>query len=343
MKDRSLIDRASPLKLGLLTSASLLAILFLAETGLGRWDAIWSAGTEDPLARAPTGALRDFRIAVVHCLLLGYLPAALLHVIRYGRRTIFSLQSALDCTPRECAKLAASLNLSRIGLILTGLLGVTLALVGPYLVPPIPEGVWNPSTWSPEVWWHRVPGLFVGVLGLWLGYAIVVVSLRMSRIAEKLDRIDLLDLSPLSPFAQQGLTHALLLVGVLSIQGLMMFESGFGVVLVLFGIGTFLFCALALWAPVRGVNIRVRREKQAELAWINARIAKARGHLIGEDVDAERGELADLVAYRTVVETAPDWPFTGSTYARLVIYALIPAASWVFGIVLEQLVENTLF
>ena len=343
MEADSVIERISPLKLGLAISSLLLAVLFLTETALNRWDVLLAGGDFDPLARVSGGVLRDIRIAIVHCLLLGYLPAALLHVLKNGRRTVLALQSALACTPDECEQLAASIRLSRKGVVITGLIGLTFAIVSPYLVPPVPEAVWSPSAWSPEVWWHRIPGLLIGLFGVWLGYAIVIASLRMSRIAEKLDRIDLLDLSPLAPFTQQGLTHAWLLVGVFSIESLMMLETGFGRLIIFLGVGTFLFCALAVWAPVRGVNKRVRQEKQSELRWLTIRISESRDDLLRTGTGTESGELADLVAYRRLVEDAPDWPFTGSTYVWLVIYAFIPAASWMIGFVVEQLVERTFF
>ena len=36
--------------------------------------------------------LRDTRIAIVHCLVIGYLPAALLYAMRSARRTVLVLQ-----------------------------------------------------------------------------------------------------------------------------------------------------------------------------------------------------------------------------------------------------------
>jgi hypothetical protein len=38
-----------------------------------------------------------------------------------------------------------------------------------------------------------------------------------------------------------------------------------------------------------------------------------------------------------------EWPFTGSTYLRLFIYALIPLASWGLGVVAEEVVGRLLF
>ena len=53
--------------------------------------------------------------------------------------------------------------------------------------------------------------------------------------------------------------------------------------------------------------------------------------------------MADLVAYRTLVESTPEWPFTTSTYTRLFLYMLIPALSWGLGVFAEEIVSRVFF
>jgi hypothetical protein len=208
--------------------------------------------------------------------------------------------------------------------VITGVIGVALSFLGPYMVPPVPPTPWSSSTWSPEVAWHRVLGPAIGWWQWWLGYAIVTVSMRMSRLARKLNRIDLLDLSPLAPFTQQGLTNALLVIGLLSIYSLMLLETGFG-------------------GAVLAIHNRIRQAKDSELRRINGAISTQRSAL--EDPDASRriGEMVDLVAYRGLIEGVPEWPFTTSTYTRFILYMLIPVASWVLGGVAEEIVGRALF
>jgi hypothetical protein len=165
----------------------------------------------------------------------------------------------------------------------------------------------------------------------------------MSRIAYRLSRIDLLDLTPLAPFAQQGLSNALLLVGALSVYSLMMLETGFMMLMLVVGGSALFLAVLALLAPVRGVQKRVRGAKQEELAWIAAHISGLRARLAESQAGTRSGELADMVAYRTLIENIPEWPFTGSTYLRLLVYALIPLASWGVGIVAEELIGRLFF
>ncbi len=343
MADKVGILRLSPLWLGIGISATLIALFIVSETVLGRWDLLVVDDDFDPLAREPTGVLRDLRIAVVHCLLVGYLPAALLYVLQHGKRTVARLQGALNCTREECDRLAQSIRLSRRGLLVATLVGTAMAFLPPHLVEPVPEAPWHPQNWNPEVAWHRILGPLMGIGLAWLTYAIVVVSLRMSRIAQKLSKIDLLDLSSLAPFAQQGLTHALLLIGTLSISALMMLESGFMALMTFIGSATLVVAVLALLAPVRGVQRRVSDAKQVELDWTAAEISRLRNGLANEDPDRRSGDLADIVAYRKLVAGVSEWPFTGSTYARLFIYALIPLASWGLGVVAEEVVGRLLF
>ena len=343
MADRSGIDRISPLWLGIGVSGTLVALFMISETVLGRWDLLLADEGFDPLARVSTGILRDLRISIVHCLLVGYLPAALLQVLKNGKRTVGRLQGALNCTREECERLARSIRLSKRGLFIAGVVGLVLALLPPLFVEPVPEAPWAPASWTPEVAWHRVLGPIMGIGLAWLAYAIIAVSMRMSRIAQRLSRIDLLDLSSLSPFAQQGLTNALLLVGTLSISSLMMLETGFVVLLAVIGSGTLVLAVLALLAPVRGVQKRVREAKQQELDWTAGEIARLRAGLGNGQPGARSGELADIVAYRTLIAGVSEWPFTGSTYARISLYALIPVASWGLGVIAEELVGRLLF
>jgi len=342
MTNRSLIERISPLWLGIGISGSLIVILFVIETYLGRWGEIMTGGEFDPLAQVSTGVLRDIRIAVVHCLVMGYLPAALLHVMQSSRRTVLVLQGALDCTRRECETLAASVRLSPRWLILTGVIGLALSFATPYLIPPVPENPWNPSTWGAEVAWHRILGPATLVWVLWLGYAIITVSVRMSRIAKRLKRVDLLDLTSLAPFTQQGLTNALSLIGSFSIWSLMMIETGFGQMLWIIGGCILGSTVLALLFPLQGVHIRIRRSKDKEIGRINTEIGKQWRSFQNQDTERCSGDMADLIAYRGLVEGVPEWPFTGSTYTRLVLYAMLPIVTWGIGLIAEELVGRVL-
>lgn len=337
------ISRFTPLRIGISISLVLVALFVVQETLLGRWGALASQGQVDAFARVSSGVLRDMRLAIVHCLLAGYLPAAFLHVMQNARRTVLMLEDTLDCSHEECRALAASVRLEPRWLVATAAVGISITLASPYLVSPVPDAPWHPAGWNPEVAWHRVLGLYIGVLIGWLGYAIVSVSLRISRIAHRLQRVDLLDLSPLAPFTRLGMSNALVLIGLLSIYGLVMLETGFGHLILVFASSMFALATLSLVLPVRGVHEGIRRSKSIELTWVNAQIAKQRERLDENEKPRQLGALADLVAWRGLVESVSEWPFTSSTYARLLLYALLPAVSWGIGVVAEEIVGRVLF
>lgn len=343
MPDEKRSERISPLALGVTISGTLLAVFVFFGFELGRWEQLLAGGDFDALARVSSGILRDTRIAIVHCLIMGYLPAALLYVKRSGRRTVFRLQTALDCSAEECARLAGSIRLHPVGLGAFGLMGLVSGFGMPLLVPPVPEALWNPASWSPEVYWHRLLGPLVSVMQWWLAYAILTISVRLSRIARRLSRIDLLNLEPLAPFTQQGLTNALLLIGLLSLWSLMLLETGFGIVMAIVGIATLLLVVTAFLLPVLEVHQRIRQAKREELGGIDRAISDRRGLLMTDGRRPPGGELADLISYRCLISEVPEWPFTLSTYGRLFLYAVIPVVSWGLGVLVEEWIGSKLF
>ncbi|MBT8477894.1 MAG: hypothetical protein KJO06_03180 [Gemmatimonadetes bacterium] len=334
---------ASPLRLGLTVSGILVLALLVSELVFDRWPAIAQVSREGAFARQPEGILRDLRIAVVHCLLAGYLPAAFLAVLRNGRRTVFALQGALDCTPEECGALADSIRFSTVGLAAAAALGLVFAFTGPLIVPPVPQSPWSPISWNAEVAWHRILGLWVGLWGGMLGYAILAVSRRMSRLAADLKSIDLFDLQPLLPFTQQGLGNALLLMGFVAIAGLMVLtETGFGLIGLAVGTVILIAAGLALALPLRGVHRRIKQAKAAELDWVDTKLRQQRTVLKSGE-DRTSGDLSDLAAYRDLIKDVPDWPINASGYVRFGLYLLIPIVSWAAAALVERFIDALVF
>ncbi len=181
------------------------------------------------------------------------------------------------------------------------------------------------------------------VLVAWQAYAVVLVSTRLSGIAKRLQNIDLLDLSSLAPFTRLGLGNSLLVIGGLSIFSLFSIETGFVLTMLVFGVPIVFVAVIALLYPVRGVRDRIRQKKDAELQTIGTTISARRDSLLAEGTGQQQGAMADLVAYRGLVEAVPEWPFTTSNYVRFVLYMLIPALSWGLGVIAEELIGRALF
>jgi hypothetical protein len=324
---------ASPARLGLTVGGVLLVALFASEYALGRLETVLG----------PEGELRDLRIAVVHCLGLGYLLAAYLYVVRGVRATFKTLRPWLDCSEAEFDRVHDAVGRYRgTALLAAALIGSLAAFAGPYITLPVPEAPWDPRTWSPEVFWHRTLGPVLGVLISWFILALYSESKRLSRLAGLLGPIDLLDLRPLAPFARQGLANALAAIGGFAVWSLVLLDEGFALLMVLTAVWTLSSAALALVMPLQGVHVRIRDAKQAELDWARDGIRRARQAVDGEG-DGERGELADLAAYEALIERVREWPFDISIYVRLAFFLLLPLAAWIAGGLVEGLVEVLFF
>ncbi len=273
----------------------------------------------------------DFRIAVIHCILAGYLPAAYFYLIRGTRNNIDELEKVL-----EPINVPSPINIGKRSLILWGLVGMMGAVFATYLTA---SSFWDPSTWNPEVWWHRGLGLFVG---FWIGCFIVAVldsSERVSRLADRIKKVDILDLSPLSPFVNQGLLTILLMIGFVSIFSLFLLEPRqWPAVVILVGL-TLPTALLGLMQPVRGVHRLIREAKQAELQWTREKIRQAIPLLHDISSEGSSSQMGDLEAYRRLIEDVPEWPFQSSTIVKVVLYLLIPIASWFGGMLIEGMVE----
>jgi hypothetical protein len=318
-----------PVLLGVGISGALLCGLLLQEVLMDRFTMI--LGPES--ARDEFGNLR---IAVVHCLLAGYVPGAYYTLLRGARNTIDRLEANLR-PAGDTSSASLGGRLGKRGLIISGLLGTLFTVFTPFLTTPEPP--WNPSTWQPEVWWHRALGLFIGWWAGWLTAAVWNTSARTSRLATRVVTVDLLDLRQWSPFVRQGLLTALLIVGLVSILSLMLLDpTEWPVIAVAVGLCLPL-ALLGLWLPVRGAHRRIRQVKEAELEWIREQIRPARDRL--QDATAQ-GKMADLIAYLRLIEDAPEWPFQTSTFVQMVLYLLIPVASWVGGLLIEGLLGQLL-
>jgi hypothetical protein len=213
-------------------------------------------------------------------------------------------------------------------------LGAAITFLTPYLSALSP---WNPGTWTPEVYWHRILG---PPIGWWTGcfcYSMVKVSIRLSRTAALVQSIELLDLNPLSPFVHQAVRNVLLVVGALSIAGLFVIESWMWTTLALIAAVVLPIGVIGLLLPVYGIHRRIRKAKQEELRWTLEGIRKARLRLKASSSDAASSQMADLITYHQFIDEVPEWPFRISTFVRVFLYLLIPLVSWAGGVLLEMI------
>ena len=65
------------------------------------------------------------------------------------------------------------------------------------------------------------------------------------------------------------------------------------------------------------------------------------GYLAAKGIppDTSPDQMPGLIAYLQLVEGIPDWPFRPSTAVQLVLYLLIPVASWLGSELIEGLLD----
>ena len=285
---------------------------------------------------------REVRIALLVASLAGYLPTARRYVALGAQKNLEDLRPLIDSPSREfdaVRRRFGQLDARRART--AGALGVLIVPVTALILDRDPSLYFQRAYWGSETGFAWVVGACMAwSLGLFV-YDTLAYARRFSELAGKLEGIDLLALQALAPFARQGLQSALLwllLISLLSLNSLDLAWFSATAALALVG-GT-----AALVLPVRGVHLRLRKLKQAELERVHAAMRgdpePLAGSLLGRRA-ASLG-LSDLLAYRRFVESVREWPFDSPTLLRFGLYLAIPVGSWLGGAFVERLLEIAL-
>ena len=326
----------SPLWIGLA-----IALVFGVVT-MGLHESMIFFGFE-PL-RFPSAAVRIGSL-LINALLLGYIPTANALLHRGVARDLRDLRPVLPHSEEEWRELlsettavpSAALRMATgIGL----LLGAGMATLDPEL-REVHSGV---SAFDPRFLWLLLHNSVVMALGLRLIVTEAHVSRAYARIGEELVEVDLLDLAPLAPFARKG-QRSVVLWAVLSviISWFWFLGSALQANLVI-SLVVLIVLTSAFLQPVMGVRRRIRAAKRAELARTNDALRRERGRLLdaGPETDGSRTRMADLVAYRSLVQDVREWPFDVSTLARFLLFGALGVGSWLGGALVERLLDVVL-
>jgi hypothetical protein len=151
-------------------------------------------------------------------------------------------------------------------------------------------------------------------------------------------RIDLLDPEPLSPFASKGQRSVLLWILLSSCLSLFWF-GGDPAVINAFVLALALGVAASAFAlPLSRVRARIVAARRAEIGRVNGVLREERESLLSGD-PAKVGRIADLVAWRGLVEGVAEWPVTLPTLLRSGLFVLIGIGSWLGAALVERLLE----
>jgi hypothetical protein len=308
------------LALGLLVGAGLTVLLFLQQLVLGR----------TPFGEP--GLWSDVWVAVIHALVAAYVPAALYATVRAaGENPTAAVVSAGGRHPAAGPAPA---------LVIAALAGILLGLLGPWLTEPHlgrPFDFWQVANWAPEVYWHRILGLWI--LTWFACWAVVIVRIARAyaRSAEAVAPIDLFDRAAVAPFVRQGLFQMLSVAGAVALLGLLGLDEGITWMLLLFGGSGVLLVAVAGVLPLRAAQQLRGSARAAELEWCDAGI-RAEREALREMSSARPGRLADLIAYRDLVSAVSPWPVELTVMRRVILYLFIPLLSWILGAIVQELV-----
>ncbi|MDH5618529.1 MAG: hypothetical protein OEZ11_07800 [Gammaproteobacteria bacterium] len=284
---------------------------------------------------AENSSTDDLRVAITQILITAYSGSAYAYLLMTARKSTRDLSAVARDLPNW------STIISRAGkhpwwiLLLVGAANyLVIGVAVTNATTPEPVNPWEWQTWNYDVFWHRITTV---VFVWWMAcfsYVTVVESARLSRVSADIPSLDILDMRPYKPLIRQGLTNALLVFGMVSVLSLLAVESRYYLALLGFWIAFTVLAWIGLMLPLRGIRKKIKAARNQELDWCRQHMVMSRDALkSGENV---KQSIAEVTAYRTLIEKTGNWPFDSLTLVRFTLYLLIPLVSWLGGAFVER-------
>ncbi len=277
----------------------------------------------------------DLRVAITQILITAYSASAYAYLLMTARKTTQDLSTVAQHSPQWQSIVDRAGKHPRWILLLVGaasylIVGVAVTNV----TTPAPVNPWDWQNWNYDIYWHRATTVF---FVWWIGcfcHAIIVESARLSHLSDDVESLDLLELLPYQPLIRQGLTNALLVIGMVSVISLLGVESRYGPFLV----GSWIIFVVLAWIgmilPLRGIRRKIKVAKNQELNWCSQSLKVARDEL--KSGAGQQQSISEIMAYRTMIENIRNWPFDNPTLVRFALYIMIPVGSWLGGAFVER-------
>lgn len=321
----------APVWLGLALALLLLG-LFLAL--------MWLTGllTEFLASDTQVWENRDARLGVLLILFAAGLPTVRRYAALGARANYEALRPLLGGEASDSRLAPRALDTRTVrGARTAGAIGLAIMPLIGLMVDRDPALYATREYWGPAQMWVWSIGLIVAWNAGRFMYESLDDARCFSTLAAHLRDLNLLNLEPLSPFARQGLLSALPWVIFVSIFALNAIDQGFVWVVTVSAPLSLAGATTALLLPVRGVRERIRAAKHEELRRIAAALRGDAEALRGSAI-AKRKEVsvADLLAYRSFVESVREWPFDTPARLRFAFYLALPIGSWLGGALMER-------
>jgi hypothetical protein len=308
--------------------------LFLAFAALVRW-----LGGAEALAGSMLLSTTQIGLEAAQAGMIAHAVVGTAWALRGAGRDLAELRPALggepqvvdralrDATDFRPGPVAAAIALGAVG-------GVVLALHPANW----PEGV-RPASDDPVLWWATLRNtVMFGLIGR-AAYLAIGAGARVSLVAGRLVRADLLDLRPLAPLVRNALRGVVILILWIVLISPLLFQGaapqvafgGLAFVLVL--------SVAALLGPVLGAQRRLHAAKRAELARVDAAIRReaATRSAAADGWQQADARVADLVAYRGLVDRVNTWLFDFPSLVKFTLIVLLGAGSWLGQALVERL------
>jgi len=187
--------------------------------------------------------------------------------------------------------------------------------------------------------------IFGGTLMVWVVMTTVIFmligqSIQFGRLGARHVRVSLLEMRSLLPFARVSIITSLAVIGSLALFPLIGLEGGQNLMEALPGAVAILGPLVVMFIiPVWPVHRRLAARKDAEIAALNARIAR---HL---DADGALGAdrlpaVLPLLQYRREIAQSATWPFDLGNLTTFAFYLVIIPLTWAGAALIEQLVDT---
>lgn len=277
----------------------------------------------------------NLRVAVTHILMTAYSASAYAYLLLSVRKTTLDLSPVARYVPhwQEIVDRSGK-HPWWIMLVVGAASYLVVGVAVTNATTPAPANPWEWQSWNYDIYWHRATTvMFVWWIGCFC-YVTVVESARLSRLSDRIESLDLLDMRPYQPLIRQGLTNALLVFGMVSVLSLLGIESRYGPLLVGSWITFIVVAWIGMMLPLRGIRRKIRAAKNQELDWCTQSLRTSREALKSGAVGQQ--SIAEIMAYKIMIENIRNWPFDSPTLVRFTLYLLIPLGSWLGGAFVER-------